>query len=219
MEKTLQLKAEIRQQTGSKATSRLRKQGLIPAIVYGHKQAPTAVSLNAHDFVEGLHHGHRLMDVKIDKKPQTVIVKDVQYDYMGKEIIHADLMRVDITETVTVTVPLEFKGKALGAEGGGIIQGHLNHLEVACKVTDIPESIVVSVKDMNIGDSLHVRDIQIPEGLKLISDPERLVVSCILVIEVKTTEQIEEEAPPAPEVIGEAERAKKQEESPQEKSQ
>lgn len=215
MEKTLLLKAGIRQQTGSKAAAKVRKNGQIPAIVYGHKQEPVAISLDAHDFVEELHHGHRLLDVQIDKKPQKVIVKDLQYDHLGKDIIHADLMRVDVTETITVTVPIELKGTAKGTEEGGVIQQHTGHLEVECKVTDIPESIVVSVKDINVGDALHARDIELPDGLKLVSDPQTLMVTCSLVAAAKTTEQLEEEAPAAPEVIGEAEKAKEQEESAQ----
>lgn len=211
MEKTLRLKAEIRRQIGSKAAAKVRKTGQIPAIIYGHKQKPVAVSLNAHDFVEGLHHGRRLLDVQIGKKPQKVIVKDLQYDYLGKDIIHADLMRVEAGETITVTVPIELKGVAKGAEEGGIIAEHTDHLEIECKATDIPESIVVSVKDINVGDALHARDIQLPDGVKLVSDPETLIVTCSLVAAAKTTEELEEEAPAAPEVISEAQKTKEQE--------
>ena len=218
MEKVLRLKAEIRKQTGSKAATSVRKQGRIPAIVYGHKQEPAAISLDAHDFVEGLHHGHRLMDVQIDKKPQKVIIKELQYDHLGKDIIHADLMRVEAGETITVTVPIELKGTAKGAEGGGIIQEHIDHLEIECKVTDIPESIVVSVKDINVGDALHARDIELPDGIKLVSDPEMLMITCSLVAAAKSTEELEEEAPVAPEVIGEAEKAKEQGEATSEQS-
>lgn len=210
MEKTLQLKAEIRKQAGSKASAKVRKQGRIPAIVYGHKEEPVAISLDAHDFVEQLHHGHRLMDVQLDEKLQKVIVKDVQYDHLGKDVIHADLMRVDVTETVTVTVPIELKGTAKGAEHEGVIEQHSNRLQVQCKVTDIPEGIVISVKDLDVGDSLHARDITLPPEVKLVSDPEMLIVACSLVAAAKTTEEVEAEAPVAPEVIGEAERAKEE---------
>jgi len=151
--------------------------------------------------------------VQMGKKPQKVIVKDLQYDHLGKDIIHADLMRVDITETITVTVPIELKGIAKGTEEGGIIEGHTDHLEIECQVTDIPESIVVSVKDMNVGDALHARDIELPDGLKRVSDPEMLMVTCSLLAAAKTTEQLEEEAPVAPEVISEAEKAKAEEEA------
>jgi large subunit ribosomal protein L25 len=210
MEKTLQLKAEIRKQAGSKASAKVRKQGRIPAIVYGHKEEPVAISLDAHDFVEQLHHGHRLMDVQLDEKLQKVIVKDVQYDHLGKDVIHADLMRVDVTETVTVTVPIELKGTAKGAEHEGVIEQHSNRLLVQCKATDIPEGIVISVKDLDVGDSLHARDITLPPEVKLVSDPEMLIVACSLVAAAKTTEEVEAEAPVAPEVIGEAERAKEE---------
>ena len=100
MEKTLRLKAEIREHTGSKSAVKERKQGRIPAIVYGHKKEPVAISLDAHALVEGLHHGHRLMDVQVGKRSQKMLVKDLQYDYLGKDIIHVDLMRVAVTETV-----------------------------------------------------------------------------------------------------------------------
>lgn len=210
MEKTLQLKAEIRKQAGSKASAKVRKQGRIPAIVYGHKEEPVAISLDAHDFVEQLHHGHRLMDVQLDEKLQKVIVKDVQYDHLGKDVIHADLMRVDVTETVTVTVPIELKGTAKGAEHEGVIEQHSNRLQVQCKATDIPDSIVISIKDLDVGDSLHARDITLPPEVKLVSDPEMLIVACSLVAAAKTTEEVEAEAPVAPEVIGEAERAKEE---------
>ncbi len=206
MAKTVLLKAEIRERTGSKAVRKVRREGRIPAIVYGHKQTPVAISLDAHSFVEGLHHGRRLMDVQIDKKKEKMIVKDLQYDYLGKNIIHVDLIRVDITEAIKVTVPIELKGAgaAKGTHEGGIIEEHADHLEIECRVADIPENIVVLVKDIGVGDSLHASDITLPEGVKLLSSPETLLVTCQLVAAAKTTEQVEEEMPAAPEVITEA---------------
>ena len=207
MGKTLLLKAEIREQTGSKAVQKVRKQGRIPAIVYGHKQEPVAISLDAHNFVERLHHGQRLMDVQIGKKKEKIIVKDLQYDYLGKDIIHADLMRVSVTEMVKVTVPIELKGTAKGTHEGGIIEEHADHLEIECRATDIPETIVVWVKEVSVDDALHAGDIELPDGVKLLSSPETLVVTCHLVAAAKTTEQVEEEMPVAPEVISEAKEA------------
>lgn len=215
MEEQLRLKVDTRKQVGSKAAAQVRRQGRIPAILYGHKQEPVAVSLDAHDFVEGLHHGHRLMDLQIGKKLQKAIVKDLQYDYLGKDVIHADLVRVDATEVVRVTIAIELRGTARGAEHGGIVEEHVDHVEVECKVTDIPESLVVPVKHIEVGDVLHARDIELPEGVKLVSDPETLIITCGLVAAAKTTEELEEEVPVAPEVIGEAKEAEG-EEAPQE---
>ena len=203
MEETLVLKAQKREQTGSKSAEKVRKQGRIPAIVYGHKEKPVAISLDTHNLVEGLHHGHRLMDVRLGRKRFSTIVKDLQYDYLGKSIIHVDLMRVDVSETVKVTVPIELKGTARGTHEGGIVEEHTDHLEIECRATDIPESIAVSVRDIGVGDSLHASDIELGDGVKLISAPSTLLVTCGLVAAAKSTEELEEEVPAAPEVIGE----------------
>lgn len=203
MDKTLVLEAQAREHTGTKAASRERKAGRLPAIVYGHKQDPVAVSVDAHDFVEGLHHGHRLLDINIDGKSQKVVVKDLQYDYLGRDIVHADLMRVDVTEAIKMTVPIELKGTAQGTHEGGMVEEHADHIEVECLASNIPESIVVSIKELEVGGSIHASDIELPDGVKLSSSPEMLLAACQLVTVAKTTEELEEEAPTAPEVIGE----------------
>lgn len=204
MEKTLQLKADIRTDIGSKKSARLRKQGRIPAVVYGHKQAPEPISLDAHDFVEGLHHGHRLMDVRIGDKTETLLVKDVQFDFLGRDVIHADFIRVDVTERVTVSVPVELKGTAKGTQEGGMVEEHADHLDVECLVTSIPDSLFLSVKDVGIGDALYAGDIDIPEGVTLVSPDDTLLVTCHLKAAAKSTEELEEEEEAgAPEVITE----------------
>jgi large subunit ribosomal protein L25 len=215
MAKTLLLKAEVREHTGSKAVRKVREKGRIPAIVYGHKQDSVAISLDAHDFVEGLHHGHRLMDVQVGRKKEKMIVKELQYDYLGRDIIHVDLMRVDVSEAVKVTVPIELKGTAAGTHEGGIVEEHADHLEIECKATDIPEHIVVSVKELHVGGALHAGDVELPSGIKLVSPPEMLMVTCHLVAAAKTTEEMEEEMPAAPEVIGEAKEGEEGEETPE----
>jgi large subunit ribosomal protein L25 len=205
MDKTLSLQAQTREQTGSKAAAAVRQQGRIPAIVYGHKQEPVAISLDAHDFVEGVHHGHRLMDITVAGQTDKMIIKDLQYDYLGRRIIHADLMRVDVTEMIEVTVPIEFKGTAKGTQEGGIVEAHLDRIEVECQVINIPESIVVSVKDLEVGQSIRAGDVKVPEGVKLVTPAETFVVSCRVLVEAKTTEQLEAETPVAPELIRERE--------------
>lgn len=203
MEKSLLLKAEIREQTGSGQAAKVRKGGRIPAVVYGHKEEPVAISLDAHNLVEGLHHGHRVMDVQIGKKKEKMIIKELQYDHLGRDIIHVDLMRVDVTETIRVSVPIELKGTAKGTHEGGVVEVHTDHLEVECKVTDIPEIFVVNVKEIGLGDTIHASDIALPSEVKLVSAPSTLLVTCSLVAAAKTTEELEAEMPVVPEVIGE----------------
>lgn len=214
----LLLKAEVRERTGSKDAARVRKQGRIPAIVYGHKKETVAISLDKHNLVEGLHHRHRLMNVQIGRKREKVIVKDLQYDHLGKDIIHVDLMRVDVKELIKVAVPIELKGTAKGTHEGGIVEEQANNLEVECKVTDIPESIVVSVKELDVGDTVHAGDVELPEGIKLVSDPSTVLITCSLVAAAKTTEELEEEAPAAPEVITEAKKEEGEEGSAEAKA-
>jgi len=210
MEKNLVLKGEIREHTGSKHAAKVREGGRVPAIIYGHKKEPVSLSLDRHNLVEGLHHGHRVADVRIGRKKETVMFKELQYDHLGKNIIHVDLMRVDVTETVRVEVPVELKGTAAGAHEGGIIEEHSDHLEIECKVSDIPETIVVSVKELGVGDSLHASDVELPAGVTLVSSPSTLLVTCSLVAAAKSTEELEEEVPAAPEVIGEVKEAEEE---------
>jgi large subunit ribosomal protein L25 len=203
MAETLVLKAEARKDVGTKGAKRLRRQGRLPAIVYGHKQEPQAISLNLHDFTEGLHHGHRLINVQLGRKKETLLVKDLQYDHLGKDVIHADLVRVDLAEMVKVSVPIEQRGTSKGSHEGGMIDEHLDHIEIECKVSDIPDVIPISVKEISVGDSVHARDVELPEGAKLVTDENALVLHCHLITKAKTTEELEEELPAAPEVITE----------------
>ncbi len=207
MDKILLLKAQLREHIGSKHSAAARKEGRIPAIIYGHEEEPVAISLDEHDFIDGLHHGHRLVDIQIGSKRQKAIIKALQYDYLGKNIIHADLMRVKIGQTIKVKVPIELKGTAKGTHEGGIIEEHTDRLEIECQIADIPESIVVLVKDVSVGDAIHAGDVELGDKIKLVTKPSTVLVTCSLVAAAKTTEQIEAEEAAAPEVIGEAEQA------------
>jgi large subunit ribosomal protein L25 len=216
--KEMVLKAEARKGLGSKHAAKLRLAGKIPVIIYGHKQQPEAVVIDEHDFSEGLHHGHRLFDVEFEGKKEKLLVKDVQFDYLGKKIIHADLIRVDLSEKVRVEVPLVFKGTAAGMSEGGVLEEHLDHIEIECAVTDIPEAIDVSVKSLKIGDSLHVRDIVLPDGIRIVTDTGVLVIACQKPMAVVATEEAAvTEGPIAPEVITERKPKEGEEETEEEK--
>jgi len=178
MSETVALKASVREQAGTRNSVRLREQGQIPAVVYGHQKEAVSISLNAHDFIENLHHGHRLFDVDIDGKKDTMLVKDLQYDYLGKSVIHADLMRVNLSERVTVEVMIELRGTAAGTHEGGIVEEMMNSIEVECAVRDIPESLQLNIKDLGLNEVLHASQVELPEGFVLVTDPDAVVVSC-----------------------------------------
>ena len=197
------LQGELRTEVGTKSAAKLRKEGKVPAVMYGHGKESVSFALSCHALTEGLHHGHRLVDVAVGGKSETLLLKDIQYDYLGKVIIHADFVRVNLAELVTVSVVLEMKGTAQGTHEGGIVDNHVSAIDIECKVSEIPESIVVSLKEIGIGDSIHAGDVELPAGAKLISDPELLIVTCHLAAAEKSTEDLEAEMPSAPEVITE----------------
>ena len=200
------LKAETRKEFGSKCAEKLREKGKLPVIIYGHKQEPVAITVDLHDFTEKMHHGQRLLSVEFEGKKNEVLVKDLQYDYLGKKIIHADMVRVDLTERVKITVPLEFKGVSAGSQNGGLLDEHLDHLEIECTVTQIPEAITVSVKELDIGDNMHAGDIKLEPGINLITEPKTLIIACHLPTvkeEAVVTEEEDQEQPSEPEVITE----------------
>lgn len=196
-------KADVRQETGSKVAAKLRKQGKMPAIVYGHGKDSIAVALDSHAFVGGLHHGVRLLDLDMDGKSETVMIKELQYDHLGKDVIHADLVRVNLAEKVTVSVAVELKGIAVGAGEGGMVDQQLTMIEVECGAGNIPQSVTVPIKALAIDDVIHASDIELPAGVTLVTDADTVVVSCHVVAETKTTEELAEEMPEGPEVITE----------------
>lgn len=211
MVETIVLKAEKREQAGSRCSRKLRKQGLIPAIIYGHKMEPLAVQLNYHDLSLELQHHHRLLDVELDGARERLLVKDVQYDHLGDKFIHIDLTRVNIDERVQVTVEVELRGIPVGVSEGGVLDQVNTDIELECLVTDIPESIRAKVNDMKIGETLTAGDLELPAGAKLISDPTTAIATITVMAEEEEEAEGEVEA-----VEGEAEPeiiAKKAEES------
>ena len=202
------LRASSRKEVGSRQVRRLRDQGLVPAIIYGHQQTPEAITLSEHDLEQAVTHGERLLEVDVEGQAQHVLIKDVQWDTFGKVILHADLFRVSLDERVEVTVTLVLRGSPVGLADGGVLNQNLSSVRVECPVAAIPDELRVVVAAMKVGDLLHLRDVELPEGVKLMGDPEAVVCSCSLVAEEVVAAPAEGEVVAEPEVIG----AKKEEE-------
>lgn len=199
------LKANIRQQAGSNKSAALRKQGLLPAVIYGHKKEPLSVSVEGRAFLDGLHGGHRIFDVDIDGQKDTLMVKELQYDHLGKDVLHVDFMRVNLSERVTVEVPVELRGTAEGTHQGGMVEMLLSAVEIECKVSEIPDAIPVNIKSLQLNQSIHAGQIELPAGFKLLTDADAVVVIChepaAAAAAEAATEGVEE--PTQPEVITE----------------
>jgi large subunit ribosomal protein L25 len=190
------MKATKRAGLGTHKTRALRCQGITPCIIYGHGLAPASVGVSTHDLGVVIERGERLLELDISGEKENVLIKDVQYDPFGQKILHADLARVDLNERVKVTVPIVLTGTAAGASEGGVLQQTVAEARIECVVVSIPEDIRVRVNDMKVGDSLHMRDLKLPEGATLLEDPETVVVSVVVVAEEEAAAAGEEGAEP-----------------------
>jgi len=197
---TAQVTAKPRSELGTRANRRLRDSGLLPGVIYGHKEAVVPVTLPRKQVVEHLNHGAHLFDLSLDGKSEKVLVKEVQYDHLGIEVIHVDFARVSLDEKVKVTVPVELKGTPKGEADGGVLQQIINELEVECLVTEIPEAIRHNVNDMALNDVVHIKDLKFPQGVKALQDGDLIVATVKEILEVAPAAV--EEGAAEPEVIG-----------------
>ncbi|MCA9251376.1 MAG: 50S ribosomal protein L25 [Phycisphaerales bacterium] len=199
------ISAEPRTLLGSKHTRRMRKNGKMPAIIYGHGEKPEPITIDAHEAENLLDHHSRVIELQLNGSKSSFLIKSVQYDYLGTNPIHLDLMRVNVNERIQVNVEIELRGTAKGTEEGGVVSQILNAVEVECILTNIPESIRASIAHLDINDDLLVKDLELPEGVTAVTDGEEQVAVCRVPTVVEETEEGEEgEAQAMPEVIGRA---------------
>ena len=183
------LSARKRSHLGTKHTRRIRNNGQIPAIIYGHGQEPIPVALDAHETQSRLLHHSRTLTLDIEGEAEQYLIKAVQYDYLGTTPIHIDLIRVDKDERVHVQVEIVLRGEPEGVHDGGVLTQLLSALEVECVLIAIPDELRPRVTHLKVGDSLLVKDLELPAGVTAISDPEEKVAICRV-----PTETAEEEA-------------------------
>lgn len=201
--KTPTLPAEKRDRLGTRYARRLRDAGRLPAVVYGHQTDPVAIHLDHGDMVDKLEHGAHLFNIDIaGAGTETCLVKDLQFGWLGDNVIHVDLLRVDLNEEVTVNVALEFKGDPESAKKPGAVLTHdLTDLEVICTADSIPSEIMVHLGDME--DTFTVGEIELPPGVRTEIDPETPVAHIAFVEELEEPEEVEVIGEEEPEVISE----------------
>lgn len=206
-ENTPVLVARKRERTGSRYSRRIREQGGLPAVVYGHKQDPVAVTLDAKEALGHIHKGEKVYTLEIEGGGrETVLLRDLQYDYLGTNIVHCDLSRVDLTERVHTRVPIHLVGEAVGLKKSGAILMHaVTDIEIECLVTNIPDFIEVDIAHLEVGDAIQARDVVLPkETMVLLSDPNAEVAHIVYHSVAETdaeAETVGDQA--APEVITE----------------
>lgn len=179
-----QLVAKQRTELGKK-TKALRREGLVPAIIYGHGMKPLPLQVNKKELYHALHTKageNVLIDLKVDGvklKESTCLIKEMQHDPISDDIQHVDFTVVSLTEKISVKVPLvlQHAEEALGVKEGGVMDVVHHEIEVECLPTQIPGKIAVDVKEMKIGDAIQSRDLPIPQGVTCKLDPEEVVIA------------------------------------------
>ncbi len=172
------LPAQRRTMLGSKHTRRVRQQGQIPAIIYGHNETPIPIAVDAHEVELLLAHHSRVLSIDLENQTGQYLIKAVQYDHLDTTPIHMDLMRVDLDEKVELEVEVTLRGVPKGAQEGGVLLQMMNRVRVACLVTAIPEEIRHSVAELTLGQTVHVSDLKVAEGVTLLNDPNDLIAIC-----------------------------------------
>lgn len=176
MAETVKLQAQPRTGSGSRAALKLRRQGLVPGIVYGHKEANVSVAVKADELDRAIRVQHaRVLDLQLDGKSETVLIRELQWDYLGKEMLHIDFARVSATDKVRVTVPVELRNTPK-ATGGANLDQPFHTLHVECSPTDIPEAIRIDITNLTLGAPIHVRELTLPPGVTVLEPPETVVV-------------------------------------------
>ena len=192
----LVLEAEVREGKGKSYAKKLRKDGLIPAVVYGVDE-PVSIQLDPEVLYSLLNTpagSNVVFKLKVTgekKKERSVIVKDLNYNVMNDSYVHVDLLEIRMDQKITVSVPIVLEGEAVGIKMGGVLSQVLRELEVECLPVDIPEQIMLDISDVDIGGVLHVRDISIPGNVSLLNVIDDPVLS--ITAPVEEEEEVEED--------------------------
>ena len=168
------LETKKREQVGSSATDRLRRRGRVPAVLYGHGEANEHLSVPAKQVKTLLRRHSKAVELAGDVK-ETALVSQVQWDPLGIEVLHLDLIRVNLNELVQVTVAIHRQGDAAGIRQGGLLIDNVHEVEIECSAGQIPESISLNVTDLELGGQKTAADLDLPEGVTLVTPVETVL--------------------------------------------
>lgn len=206
MSESIEITAYPRDVVGH-ANRRLAASGQIPAVVYGHDRMTKVVALDRHDFELVMAHrtaGSTIVSIALEgeKRPIDAVVKDIQRSPVKGSILHVDFQVIRMDEEIHVTVPLRFVGDSAGVKAGGVLTENAHQVNISAKPKDIPEGIDADVSALEVGDSLRLGEVPVPDGVKVLDDPDEILCSVLppaiaVEAEAEAVEEVE------PELIGE----------------
>jgi large subunit ribosomal protein L25 len=177
------LSASRRETLGKGGARKARSAGQIPGVLYGHGEDPIAVAVLARDFDVALRQhkgGNPIVNLAVGNAGEfTALIRDVQYDPLSRAILHLDFQHISLTEQIEVKVAIKLTGLAIGVkDGGGILEAILRELDVRCLPTQIPSAIEADVSNLAVGDSIHVRDLVVP-NVTVLADPDTTIATVV----------------------------------------
>lgn len=183
------LEVEKRDQVGSSASKKLRRAGRVPVVLYGHGEESAHLSVSATQVKTLLRHHSKTVELAGAIK-ETALVSEVHWDPLGIDVLHMDLIRVNLKELVDITVSIHTHGDPVGVREGGILIENVHDVEIRCPAGSIPENLGLNINELHVGEHLTAADLELPEGVELITPPETVVAH---VEEPKVEEEAAEE--------------------------
>jgi large subunit ribosomal protein L25 len=170
------LNVESRQGGGKSVAGRLRRDGKIPAVIYGHT-SPTAIAVDAREFRNAFKRitGNTIVELHMPEGVHEVLVKDYQRDNLTGQILHVDFYEFERGKALRTRVPIRLTGNPVGVKEGGILESQLRELDLECLPKDLPEEIVLDISELALDRSLHVRDLTLPPGVKVMAAEDQVV--------------------------------------------
>jgi large subunit ribosomal protein L25 len=212
MAKQVKISARARTRIGGSVANQLKREGLVPAVIYGGKEDSLPLQVGARDITNVLSHAlseNILVELEIENGGKTVnrmaLIQEVQHATLSGSIVHVDFHAVNMDEELHTSVPIEPRGEPIGVKSfGGILEQSLRSLDIECLPKDLPEVLYIDVSGLNIGDSIHVRHIMLPDGVKAMEDADLTVFLVAAPAVVEAPAAVDAAATPAqPEVIKE----------------
>ena len=191
------LKVELRDNTGKEINKKLRKEGIVPGVLYSPHDKENLILKVKNDELSKLlsAKSHGLIDLEIndgkEKVSRLVIIKDLQYNSLKRQIVHIDFYGVTLKEKLTLEVDIELVGEPIGLKEGGILQVELRKVEIECLPSQMPDSLKADLSNLKVGDHVSVGDMEIPEGVEVLTELDRVVAA--VVQPAKIEEAVEEE--------------------------
>ena len=200
----IQIEVREREERGTAAMNRIRRSGGVPAVLYGLQRRNLPLTIPSRELARFIDSGSHLLELKMGGETRDAILREVQQDPLTDEILHVDLLRVDKDRRIEDSVPIRYKGTAVGTREGGLFQPLMDRLAVTARPRDLPDEILLDISDLHVGDAFYVRDVTLPDTVTCDLDADELIAHVVAVRGLAEEDEAAEGGEPAgePEVIG-----------------